>query len=951
MGRTGALGTALLFVISLSTYLTASPTQAANLTERTTQISSLPPAATFNKNLLLQGSSNAAEPSIRTDQFGQAFVIAPTGVPAGCKAFRVKHDGSASVFLGFPDHGAGGGDCDWAIGPQETSPTITPPSTDNVLAYSSLTLPNITTGKSDDAGTTFSPPNVYSQQVPGDDRMWMTADPKLNSLGFADVYMTYHDVSVLQIELGVSRDGGLTYLQNGPIINAADVPPTQWGQPGGNGLGNIVAYRPKSGALTLFSIFVTPDSALDNANQGVAGTSNFNRIYEAVGTVTDVPAPGAPLISWRNYEVYHGPIGARYDRIFPITAVDAAGKVYAIWTDGNHIIYKTDATGSGWNPSIAPGVIANPTGVTTTIMPWAQAGASDIVDVVFYAATGGSGAQPNPQDDVNNLWDVYMAQTIDGGSTWGVFKASDHQIHTGPICIDGLGCNLSVPARDRTLLDFIQVSIDPTNGAADIAYADDHAAPGNAVLYFTRQCTGASATTGLALVNDCVAPAPPVAPPQGTTCPGPQILDFVNDAPNNYPAGMGQNMDNLDIENAFFGSTTNTIEVTLTIKNLQAPPTVDNPNILSGLWTVYWQQVGTANAPGGSKWWFAQATTTGTGGSAVATFSDGTFDVSADSYTLRHSATGSFTPGPNGTFVIHVPRTDVGSPANGATLTNTFADTAGAFLVLGTGLRFIARADRAPDAKYGANYIVAQTCAPPPPPPPSAAASLTLAPKTETDDVFTQASETATVKDASANAVPGVVVRFTVTGANPGSGSQTTDQFGQAVFSYTGQNAGIDTITAYADKNNNGVQDPGEPSDTATKTWVVPSSTPGCEIKITGGGSIIAANGDQGTFGGNAQITSTGGPSGQEQYQDHGPAQPLNAHSINVTSIVCSADKTQASIYGQATIDGSGSYVYRIVVQDNGNSGPTDAYGIRLSNGYDSGLQSLRSGNVDIHKS
>src|SRR5437870_7606238 len=189
----------------------------------------VPPTATFNPNLLLQGSSSAAEPSIRTDQFGRSFVIAPVGVPAGCKAFRVTHDGSSSKFLGFPDHTAGGGDCDWAIGPQETAtlPGFGAPS-DNDLAYSSLTLANITTGKSNDGGTTFGVPNPYSQQVAGDDRMWMTADPKLNTLGFADVYMTYHDVSVIDIQLGVSRDGGQTYVQNGPIINNTDVPPPQW---------------------------------------------------------------------------------------------------------------------------------------------------------------------------------------------------------------------------------------------------------------------------------------------------------------------------------------------------------------------------------------------------------------------------------------------------------------------------------------------------------------------------------------------------------------------------------------------------------------------------------------------------------------------------------------------------------------------------------------------------
>src|SRR5213082_1495324 len=204
--------------------------------------------STFNPNLLLQGSTNTAEPSIRTDRFGRPFVIGPTGVPAGCKAWRVTHDGSSATYIGQPDHTAGGGDCDWAIGPQETAtlPGFGTPNDDG-LAYSSLTLANITTGKSNDGGTTFGPPNAYSQQVAGDDRMWMAADPKLNSLGFDDVYMTYHDISIVDIQLGVSRDGGQTYVQSGPIINPTDVPQTQWQGsvnsppgPAGNGIGNIV---------------------------------------------------------------------------------------------------------------------------------------------------------------------------------------------------------------------------------------------------------------------------------------------------------------------------------------------------------------------------------------------------------------------------------------------------------------------------------------------------------------------------------------------------------------------------------------------------------------------------------------------------------------------------------------------------------------------------------------
>src|SRR3989440_1260676 len=285
--------------------------------------------STFNPNLLLQGSTNTAEPSIRTDRFGRPFVIGPTGVPAGCKAWRVTHDGSGATYIGQPDHTAGGGDCDWAIGPQETSATISPAPTDDDLAYSSLSLANITTGKSDDGGNSFGPPNVYSQQVGGDDRMWMAADPRLNTLGFADIFMTYHDVGGPQdIQLGVSIDGGFSYGQNAPIINTSDVPLGQWHGSGagfvgdGNELGNIVARRTATG-LTLYSIFETPDSPADNTNQALAGTANYNRVYAAVGTVAPHTAP--PAISCPHYEIQHGPPRPRADELLPLTATDNGG--------------------------------------------------------------------------------------------------------------------------------------------------------------------------------------------------------------------------------------------------------------------------------------------------------------------------------------------------------------------------------------------------------------------------------------------------------------------------------------------------------------------------------------------------------------------------------------------------------------------------------------------------
>jgi hypothetical protein len=134
-----------------------------------------------------------------------------------------------------------------------------------------------------------------------------------------------------------------------------------------------------------------------------------------------------------------------------------------------------------------------------------------------------------------------------------------------------------------------------------------------------------------------------------------------------------------------------------------------------------------------------------------------------------------------------------------------------------------------------------------------------------------------------------------------------------------------------------------------TKLDLIPVSTVGCVATISDGGRIIAANGDKATFGGHAKVPESGTPDGQQHYRDHGPAQEMTVKSINVLAVVCSADRKQAEIFGQATVDGSGSFDYRIQVNDNGEPGKgVDKYWIQLSNGYDSGQQTLRAGNVQI---
>jgi hypothetical protein len=96
--------------------------------------------------------------------------------------------------------------------------------------------------------------------------------------------------------------------------------------------------------------------------------------------------------------------------------------------------------------------------------------------------------------------------------------------------------------------------------------------------------------------------------------------------------------------------------------------------------------------------------------------------------------------------------------------------------------------------------------------------SLTLAPSSTTPTVNNAVQVTATL---TSNGAPlsGITVTFTVTGANPQSGSATTDANGHAVFTYTGANTGTDTVTATA-------QTAGNPTATATITWQATPSTP-----------------------------------------------------------------------------------------------------------------------------
>jgi hypothetical protein len=229
-----------------------------------------------------------------------------------------------------------------------------------------------------------------------------------------------------------------------------------------------------------------------------------------------------------------------------------------------------------------------------------------------------------------------------------------------------------------------------------------------------------------------------------------------------------------------------------------------------------------------------------------------------------------------------------------------------------------------------------------PSPIPVGPAAVTVEPAEAVNAVGTQHTVTATVFDASGAPLAGASVIFSVQGSVHADGPCTTGPDGTCSFTYSGpQLPGADSITACADSNHNGAVDSGEPCGTATKAWLLPSSTPG---QVTGGGQVAGTAGaDQVAFGFTARSTDAG-ISGECTVVD--PFTKTKIKCLDVTALIQTA--THATFFGNASSNGVAT-TYRIDVDDLGEPGAgSDTFQIETSSGYAVGGL-LVHGNVQVH--
>lgn len=446
------------------------------------------------------------EPSIKADLNNNLYVMAPASTPIGCELWTLPDGGHTSTFLGTPDDGAGGGDCDLAF-----SPTVPTGQTAQTLTYSSLTLPEITVGSSTDSGRSFSTPNPVGSQIVGDDRQWLAA------AGDNTFYLSSHILASDNIAVSKSTDGGRTYSFVGMAIDAAHLPQAAYN----NELGPLVVdtnspLNPKP----VYTIFSAPSTAAANVNTVVGTTQSSNNALYLASSFDG----GS---TWSDTPIYIGPSTATYDHIFPTLSIDSSGVLWAAWSDNTHVYVAhastrdastllSSGTDLGSTDSVAQLVNESyvdlttqpagtlpwslptqldPPSAPTNVFAWVAGGGASRATVVWYSGTGA-----NP-DDPTGQWVVRFAQLHDTKKGLAVAQAvaSDHVMHVGQICETGVNCSIN---GNRDLLDFLSVIVAP-NGRAAIAWADDTAMPPAAQIYVSEQCDGVSSMTGNPLTSTC----------------------------------------------------------------------------------------------------------------------------------------------------------------------------------------------------------------------------------------------------------------------------------------------------------------------------------------------------------------------------------------------------------------------------------------------------------------
>jgi uncharacterized repeat protein (TIGR01451 family) len=447
------------YTVLACAFLAAAPVNYTGKLEITTTARTIEPSLpsapanglAFSAAVASDNQRDQSEPLLEIDKAGNVYDCGPTGFSNGADYAQVSTDhGDQFHMLGTPPRGqqgaGGGGDCGLAFGTTKNS------RGNYQYAYTGLgPLTGFVTSTSPNNGQSLATGGPFGNGVTdeggGADRQWMT---------FVDdhtVLLSYNQQQPRNVVVQRSTDGGLTY---GPdAARAARSPrfpgPMRYIEPSAAFPNGIVYFA---------SDRTGPDG--DHVNLSISQDKGV--------TWTDCLAAVAPGTT----------------TLFATADHDNAGNIYVVYGENvkfhTYLVTLTADKITGCNqsvvastalPTVNPG-FSSPTqvdrdGVRTSLFQWVTAGGAPGRVAVVFAGTETDG-DPN-SGSFKASWDIYANQSVNALSTnplspptFSQVKATTHPFHYDSICINGLGCDLSVPPGDRSMADFLSVDTNPVDG-------------------------------------------------------------------------------------------------------------------------------------------------------------------------------------------------------------------------------------------------------------------------------------------------------------------------------------------------------------------------------------------------------------------------------------------------------------------------------------------------------
>jgi hypothetical protein len=406
----------------------------------------------FSASVATDNQRDESEPLVEIDRAGNIYSCGPTGSSQAAEYAHVSTDGGESFhLLGTPPRGqmsaGGGGDCALATGLVKNERGFYD------LAYTGL-------GPLTGFSTSISPNNGRSLATAGfeftggvtnrgavADRQWEV---------FVDantVLLTYNQQQPRNAVVLRSTDKGLTF----DVANAA-VAAASPGFPGPIRYDekNDLAYMSWDDTGTLngrAGSYINLSVSRDKGRTWTFCNADFVEGETTLFSSADHDSAGNIYVAYGSTKSFH-----TYVTVLPQAATAKC-------------LTPTSLTAErGSNPGFLPRIQMDRDAVRSTVFPWVTAGGAPGRAAVAFLGTETDG-DPN-LGTFDAAWDVYVSMVTDALTTPVVrqVKATTHPIHYDSICLNGLGCDLSVPPGDRSMADFFAVDYNPVTDKLTVVF-------------------------------------------------------------------------------------------------------------------------------------------------------------------------------------------------------------------------------------------------------------------------------------------------------------------------------------------------------------------------------------------------------------------------------------------------------------------------------------------------